>query len=62
MSQNPQAAARPHARNHANGSGGRSPSLLTQALGTPDDSAFRNRTALGFTYTTADNLSLTIGR
>jgi len=40
-------------------SGGRSPSLLTQALGTPDDSAFRNRTAIGFTYTTADNLSLT---
>ena len=29
MSQNTQAAARPHARNHANGSGGRSPSLAT---------------------------------
>jgi hypothetical protein len=29
MSQDTRAAARPHARNHANGSGGRSPSLAT---------------------------------
>ena len=29
MSRNAQAAARPYARNHANGSGGRSPSLAT---------------------------------
>jgi hypothetical protein len=40
-------------------SGGRSPSLLTQALGTADESAFRNRVATGVTYTTSDNLSLT---
>lgn len=40
-------------------SGGRTPSLATQALGGADDRAFRNRLATGLTYTTADNLSLT---
>lgn len=40
-------------------SGGRSKSLRSQALGGPEDSAFRNRLASGLTYTTADNLSLT---
>jgi hypothetical protein len=40
-------------------SGGRSPSLRSQAAGGPDDTAYRNRAATGFTYTTADNLSLT---
>ena len=44
---------------YAEWSGGRSPALLTQALGTADDSAFRNRVATGLTYTTSDNLSLT---
>jgi hypothetical protein len=45
-------------------SGGRSPSLLTQALrqqGTPyvDDTAFRSRFASGITYTTKNKISLT---
>jgi len=40
-------------------SGGRSRSLLSQGLGTPDDSAFRNRLATGLTYTTASNVTLT---
>ena len=41
-------------------SGGRAPSLLTQALARPDDKAFRSRLATGLTYTTADNVSLTL--
>ncbi len=41
-------------------SGGRSPSLVTQALGLSDDSAFRSRLATGLTYTTTDKLSLTL--
>ncbi len=40
-------------------SGGRSPSLLSQGLGSPDDSAFRNRVATGLTYTTASNVTFT---
>ncbi len=40
-------------------SGGRSSSLVTQALGTADDSAFRNRVATGVSYTTAANITLT---
>lgn len=40
-------------------SGGRSPSLLTQALGQGGDKAFRNRVAGGLTYTTSNKLSLT---
>ena len=40
-------------------SGGRSPSLAAQALGLPDDSAFRNRVASGLSYTTAANLTFT---
>ncbi len=40
-------------------SGGRLPSLRSQAAGGPDDTAYRNRLATGLTYTTADNLSLT---
>jgi hypothetical protein len=39
-------------------SGGRAPSLLSQALMLPPDIAFRSRLAAGFTYTTANNLSL----
>lgn len=41
-------------------SGGRSPSLLSQAVGGPDDTAFRSRLATGFTYTTPSKLSLTL--
>jgi hypothetical protein len=41
-------------------SGGRSRSLLSQALNGPDDTAFRNRLATGFTYTTANKLSVTL--
>ncbi|MEO8137920.1 MAG: hypothetical protein ABI831_28575 [Betaproteobacteria bacterium] len=44
---------------YAEWSGGRSKSLLSQALGGADDSAFRNRVATGLTYTTSGNLSLT---
>ncbi len=40
-------------------SGGRSRSLLTQALAGADDTAFRNRVAAGLTYTTPWNLTLT---
>lgn len=40
-------------------SGGRRPSLRSRALGLAEDSVFRNRTAAGFTYTTAFKLSLT---
>lgn len=40
-------------------SGGRSPSLLSQALNREDDIAFRNRLAAGLTYTTSNKLSLT---
>lgn len=40
-------------------SGGRSTSIKSQALGGPDDAAFRNRLATGFTYTTSSNVSLT---
>ena len=40
-------------------SGGRSPSLLSQALTLPPDNAFRSRLGTGLTYTTASNLSLT---
>ncbi len=41
-------------------SGGRSPSLVSQALNRADDTAFRNRLASGLTYTTASKLSLTL--
>lgn len=41
-------------------SGGRSPSLLSQATGGPDDTAYRNRVATGLTYTTSSKLSLTL--
>jgi len=40
-------------------SGGRSPSLLSQALSGTDDTAYRNRLATGLTYTTPKKLSLT---
>jgi hypothetical protein len=40
-------------------SAGRSPSLLSEALALPDDSAFRTRLATGLTYTTPFKLSLT---
>ena len=40
-------------------SGGRSPSLFTQALMLPADDAFRSQLSTGLTYTTASNLSLT---
>lgn len=41
-------------------SGGRSRSLLSQALNGSDDTAFRNRLATGLTYTTSNKLSLTL--
>ncbi len=41
-------------------SGGRSRSMLAQALSRPEDSAFRSRLATGVTYTTSANLSLTL--
>lgn len=41
-------------------SGGRSRSMLSQALQGQDDSAFRNRLATGLTYTTSNKLSLTL--
>lgn len=44
---------------HVEWSGGRSRSLLAQALNSADDSAFRNRVATGMTYTSANKLSLT---
>ncbi len=40
-------------------SGGRSRSLLSQALGAAEDARFRNRIATGFTHTTANNISIT---
>lgn len=41
-------------------SGGRSQSLLAQALGQTESAVFRNRVATGFTYTTTNELSLTL--
>jgi opacity protein-like surface antigen len=41
-------------------SGGRSPSLLSQALNRADDSAFRSRLAAGLTYTTVNRMSFTL--
>lgn len=41
-------------------SGGRSRSLLSQALNGADDSAFRNRLATGITWTAPNKLSLTL--
>ncbi|TAK45723.1 MAG: hypothetical protein EPO29_01145 [Betaproteobacteria bacterium] len=41
-------------------SGGRTRSLLAQALARPEDAAFRSRLAAGFTYTTESNVSLTL--
>lgn len=41
-------------------SGGRSNSMLAQALQGKDDSAFRNRLATGLTYTASNKLSLTL--
>jgi opacity protein-like surface antigen len=40
-------------------SGGRAPTLLSQALMLPPDIAFRSQLAAGLTYTTSSNLSLT---
>ena len=40
-------------------SGGRSRSMLSQALGSADDTAFRHRFATGLTYTTESNISFT---
>ncbi|SAL26530.1 hypothetical protein [Caballeronia telluris] len=45
---------------HVEFSGGRAPSLLDQALGRSDDTAFRYRLAAGATYTTEGRLSLTL--
>jgi opacity protein-like surface antigen len=45
---------------HVEWSGGRAPSLLSQALRLPDDAAFRSRLATGLSYTTASKLSLTL--
>jgi hypothetical protein len=41
-------------------SGGRSRSLLSQALNLADDTAFRNHVATGLTYTTENKISLTL--
>lgn len=41
-------------------SGGRSPSQLAQALGRPEASSFRSRTATGVTYNAPNKLSLTL--
>ncbi len=41
-------------------SGGRSRSLLSQALNGADDTAFRNRLATGLTYTTRNKVTLTL--
>jgi hypothetical protein len=41
-------------------SGGRSSSLLVQALSLPSDTAFRSRLAANLTYTTPNKLSLTV--
>lgn len=45
---------------HIEWSGGRAPSLLSQALLLPEDTAFRSRVATGLTYTTPGKLSLTL--
>jgi hypothetical protein len=45
---------------HVEWSGGRAPSLLSQALQLPEDTAFRSRLATGLTYTTPTKLSLTL--
>lgn len=45
---------------YAEWSGGRSRSIWSQALGQKDDTAFRSRLALGFTYTTTADLSFTL--
>jgi len=45
---------------HVEWSGGRAPSLLSQALRLPEDTAFRSRLATGLTYTTPTKLSLTL--
>lgn len=41
-------------------SGGRTPSLFSQALTSPADTAFRSQFAAGFTYTTARNFTLSL--
>lgn len=41
-------------------SGGRAPTLVTQALAVAPDAAFRSRLAAGLTYTSASNVSLTL--
>lgn len=41
-------------------SGGRSPSLLSQALNSPDNTSFRNRLSTGLTYTAPSKFSLTL--
>ncbi|MBI1892392.1 MAG: hypothetical protein HYS18_17240 [Burkholderiales bacterium] len=41
-------------------SGGRSPSLLSQAFNSAGDTAFRNRLSTGATYTTSNKLSVTL--
>ncbi len=41
-------------------SGGDNSTLISQALGQPDDSSFRSRLATGFTYTAPNKLSLTL--
>jgi hypothetical protein len=45
---------------HLEWSGGRTPSLLAQALRQGDDATFRSRLATGITYTTPNKLSLTL--
>lgn len=45
---------------HVEWSGGRSPSLLAQAVPGLDDTAFRNHAATGLTCTTSGKLSLTV--
>jgi hypothetical protein len=45
---------------HLEWSGGRAPSLVSQALMLQEDSAFRSRLATGLTYTAPNKLSLTL--
>lgn len=45
---------------HIEWSGGRAPSLISQALMLQEDSAFRSRLATGLTYTAPNKLSLTL--
>ncbi|HZP89086.1 MAG TPA: hypothetical protein VFB54_19915 [Burkholderiales bacterium] len=45
---------------YVEGSAGRSPSLLSQSLGAPDDIAFRSQWATGLTYTSTRNVSVTL--